>query len=171
LTPDRWGWQAHVSDDAHNWAADSYGVTLYRRTPDGGEQIVGFDEYGWPTIETLLPLATPRPGFRIPREAVRSLAEAVKPGPSQGEVKRLEEALAIERERVERLTDRLGELAGRPPVILDVERRLSKEDADQLLATWPGACRCVWAPTREDAAVRIPGDEPCPVHHFGQGAS
>jgi hypothetical protein len=98
---DPWGWQAHVSDDAHNWAADTFGVTFYKRHDNGGQQIIGFDDSGWPIVGALEPHAVPRPAFRIPREAVRALAEAVKPGPSQGEVKRLEEALAVERRRVD----------------------------------------------------------------------
>jgi hypothetical protein len=136
MTPDLLGWQVHVSDDAHNWAADSLGVTLYRRDTEGGEQIIGFDDQGWPIIERLLPLAVPRPGFRIPREAVHALAEAVKPGPSQGEVKRLEEALAHEREQVRRLMDRIGELADRAPIVLDVTGRLSDQQVDEIQSAW-----------------------------------
>jgi hypothetical protein len=55
------------------------------------------------------------PGVRVPESAwlqypqgvLAAIAEAVKPGPSQGEVKRLEEALAVERGRVDELLRKL----------------------------------------------------------------
>lgn len=97
-----WGWKAHVHEGPDDWAAGTVRVTLYRRDAEGGEQIVGFDDAAFPITERVIQHAMPKPGFRIPREAVEALAEVVKPGPSQGEVRRLEEALAIERARVDR---------------------------------------------------------------------
>lgn len=50
------------------------------------------------------PLVTPAEPIelRFPEGVLEAIAELVKPGPSQGEVRRLEEALAIERERVDK---------------------------------------------------------------------
>ena len=44
-------------------------------------------------------------GLHLPTGAAMAIAEALKPGPSTGELKRLEEALELERRRVDRMLD------------------------------------------------------------------
>jgi hypothetical protein len=105
---DQWGWRAQVTDD---WYGGLDNVRVQFAQPHGPTEVqylVGFEEgagsgAGRPVFAVELVGATPQfRGFLIPREAVEALAEQVKPGPSQGEVKRLEEALAVERTRVDR---------------------------------------------------------------------
>lgn len=43
----------------------------------------------------------------FPRGALEAIAEAVKPGPAKAELARLEDALRVERERVDRTLERL----------------------------------------------------------------
>lgn len=98
-------WEAHLSEGPDDWAARCTRLVLCRRLPNGaGEQIVGWTEGGLPLTEAVLPGAVLRPGFRVPREALASLRDAIDPGPSAAEVRRLEEALAVERARVDALT-------------------------------------------------------------------
>jgi ribosomal protein S16 len=104
----QWGWRAQVTDD---WYGGIDNVRVQFARPHGPtelEYLVGFEDGGGngtarPVFAVELVAATPEfRGFLIPREAVEALAEQVKPGPSQGEVKRLEEALTVERTRVDR---------------------------------------------------------------------
>jgi hypothetical protein len=124
---DQWSWRAQVSDD---WYGGLDNVRVQFAQPHGPTEVqylVGFEDGAGngaarPMFAVDLVGATPEfRGFLIPRGAVEALAECVKPGPSQGEVKRLEEALAHEREQVRRLTDKLGELARRAPIVIDVD--------------------------------------------------
>lgn len=65
----------------------------------------GWDEHG-NAIMVKVPYdeAGPEIEFpRMPRGLAEAIAEAVKPGPNSDEVKRLEEALKHERERVDRV--------------------------------------------------------------------
>lgn len=100
-------WRARISEDGRTFATDAAFVHIFRRDPAGGsEQIVGFDEQGWRVTENVGHGMIPRfPGFLFPREALESLAEQVKPGPSKAELARLEEALAVERVRIDRTLD------------------------------------------------------------------
>jgi hypothetical protein len=97
------GWNAHVYESVHDWAGDMKRVVFFERHPDGaGRQLVGWDGHNQAIYEDVIPHAQLRDGFPVPTEALRSLGELLQPGPSAGEVKRLEEALAIERARVDR---------------------------------------------------------------------
>lgn len=104
-----WEWRAHVAEDWQRFGARLF---LLRSTPDGVEVVTGFDEQGLPVITTV-PEGTviDFPGFALDRGARESLAAQLRPGPSEAEMKRLEEALAVERVRVDRLTDDLVTLA------------------------------------------------------------
>lgn len=104
------GWEAHLHEGPDEWARHERRLTIYRRNGDGsGEQLIGWDEFGMPEVEQVPAGAVMRAGFRIPAEALPSLRDAIEPGPSAGEVRRLEEALEIERRRVDQA------LAGAPP--------------------------------------------------------
>lgn len=95
------GWQAHTIDD---WETGGTRLILFRRVGDETEVIVGFDEHGMATVERTVNGATSCrdfQGFLLPRDAVEAIAARVNPGPSKAEVTRLEEALAIERKRVD----------------------------------------------------------------------
>lgn len=97
------GWNAHVHESPSDWAGDTKRVVFFERYPSGGgRQLVGWDGLGQPIIEELEQGAMLRDGFPVPADALRALGEVLKPGPSQGEVRRLEEALAVERTRVDR---------------------------------------------------------------------
>jgi hypothetical protein len=77
-------------------------VFLHRRLGDAIEVVTGFDEAGRPVVERHeVDVAPDFRGLLIPAEAVAALAEVVKPGPGEAEVARLEEALAVERGRVD----------------------------------------------------------------------
>lgn len=79
-------------------------VVLARRaSEDEAEWVTGFDERG--VVVSALPINSLGPRFRVPWDALVALADQVKPGPGAREVARLEEALAVERARVDRLID------------------------------------------------------------------
>jgi hypothetical protein len=113
-------WRAHVAEDYPALATDALRVVLYRRLGEGRcEQIIGFDDHGRRRVTTFDAMVDgPLRGLLIPIEALEALAEALKPGPSAGETKRLEEALEVERRRVD---DVLSTLA--PPGRLDAPGR------------------------------------------------
>lgn len=175
---DPFGWRAATTDD---FLMDDVRVFFWRpHGPDRTELIVGFDETAselrWRTEVVVPHLTAEFRGFRLPRGAVEALAEFVKPGPSQGEVKRLEEALAHEREQVKRLTDELATLAAKGPVILDLEGRMTLQDRDELLRSFRRErvgewhCTCVHSPTPEDPHAHLPGDVPCSIHTKGRAS-
>jgi hypothetical protein len=184
-----WGWRAQVTDD---WYGGIDNVRVQFARPHGPtelEYLVGFEDGAGngtarPVFAVELVAATPEfRGFLIPREAVEALAEQVKPGPSQGEVKRLEEALAHERDRSAWLSNELVTLAERPPAIIDVDGRLTPMDVEQIRAEWgrigvdvhhdsssapdleaEKVCTCIRTGTLDDPGLTIGGDVPCPAH-------
>lgn len=102
-------WRAHVSEDYEAMVMDARRVIFHRRLGDGGEVIVGFGESGHPIVESRDPnTVSDFRGLLIPPDALEALAELLKPGPSRGEVARLEESLAVERRRVDDLLARLA---------------------------------------------------------------
>ena len=125
--PDPYGWRAHVQDE---WATglDLARVILYRIVGDQREVIrpgtTGTIEAHRSDLGTVMAESA---GFLLPRGAIQALVDEVKPGPAHCEVARLEEALAVERGRV----DRLLELVARPPA-LSVEHAL-REDLGPLV--------------------------------------
>lgn len=128
-------WAVRLTDEFH---PERMRLRMVRPSEWRGAEIVGFDEDGVP-IETshdgvALP-AVDFPGFLVPKDVVLAIAEAIKPGPSQGEARRLEEALALERERHDRIVAAL--LAPKPRRPLVITGDISPEVAQQLAKAWP----------------------------------
>lgn len=93
-------WRAILIED---FPLDSFRVVLMQQRGDHTEVLSGWDEHGFPTMEAVEPgVRIDHLGLLLPDDAVRAIAEAVKPGPSQGELRRLEDALDLERSRVEK---------------------------------------------------------------------
>lgn len=100
--PDTADWTAAIRDDFQALAVDARRVHIYRRIGGRVEVITGFTDAGVAVAQTFdEAVAIDFPGFTIPIGALEALAEQLKPGPSQGETKRLEEALNVERRRVD----------------------------------------------------------------------
>lgn len=98
-------WRCHVVDD---FARDGHRVTIYRRMGDAIEVVSGFDpDDGLPIFADQEPNVQPEePPLFFSRGMLEAIAEAVKPGPSRAEFARLEEALRVERARVDQVLDR-----------------------------------------------------------------
>lgn len=104
---DPYGWRVRIVDEFGH--VDLQRVIIYRHvgdqnevirpTPTGAIEAKRYD----PAVVADEPM-----GFLLPRGALDAIAEAIKPGPSQGEVARLEEALTVERARVDALLTRAG---------------------------------------------------------------
>lgn len=98
------GWMAQV---------DSYGGLMTERlviARRNGDRSWDYIEGFLPTGEAVITRTTEDvrlDGFQIPRGVLRAIAEAVKPGPDSKEVARLEEALKVERARVDQVLDRM----------------------------------------------------------------
>lgn len=96
-------WLAHLSTDATDFMNDTRRLTLYRRG-DPGHQIVGWHpETGTAIVEPVEAGARLRPGFAIPAEALDSLRDQLRPGPTERELAQMREALDFERARVDRM--------------------------------------------------------------------
>lgn len=83
-------------------------VILARRRPPGSDEpvpVIVAITTGTAVTTEVDPLAAPEQPLelRFPEGVLEALAETVKPGPSLAEVRRIEESLAVERARVERL--------------------------------------------------------------------
>lgn len=96
-----YGWQVAIRDDMLALATDSRRVHIFRRAGDRVEVITEFDSDGAAVIQSFDAATVDPTGFLIPIDALEAIAELLKPGPSQGETRRLEEALAVERRRVD----------------------------------------------------------------------
>ena len=98
-------WQAYLSQHRGEFLRQQTRVILHRRIGDTREIIKGFDHNGWAIVEAQSitdAVSEDEPlGFVVPTDALEAIAEAIKPGPSRAEMKRLEEALAVERARVD----------------------------------------------------------------------
>lgn len=103
-TPAVGEWTARLHRDPTGWFRREHRLLIFRRLPDGkGEQMTGWDDDGTPIVTPFnAGQELPGAGFRIPDEALPWLREEIEPGPSRAEVLRLEEALAVERARVDR---------------------------------------------------------------------
>jgi hypothetical protein len=109
-------WKVHIS---YEWETMSDRLFIHRSTSEGTQVIVGFDttsggySSGAPITETFPDAHQPSfRGFRLPSGVIRAIAEQAKPGPSQAEIDRLQEALDFERYRVDRVIDRFVEQGG-----------------------------------------------------------
>lgn len=100
-------WRAHVTDDFMQ-----YGRRVHLARPAGPgmvDVVTGFREDGTPTIDRFSnDVNVDAPGFLLPQDALEALVEKVKPGPASGELGALREALKVERDRIDRLLDRLA---------------------------------------------------------------
>lgn len=137
-------WEVSIDENV-GFQVDAVGVVARQRRGNGGYAwLAGWDENGYPVLETVQEWdpanVVARSPILIPRDMVLAMAEAVKPGPAHGEVKRLEEALAVERARVERTIDAgLVPRTKTLPVVID-EGSLSPASVEtirRLLSTEP----------------------------------
>lgn len=99
-------WQIHVSED-FMLGADM--VIVYAKLPDGSVDFLQSCDIDGQTVMFHVnegALDRQLKGLALPKGVLEAIAEHVKPGPSQGEIKRLEEALTIERARVDDLLRR-----------------------------------------------------------------
>lgn len=95
-------WRAAVTEDPMDFARGYRRLVLWRNYGDRVQVVTGFSEDGQPVMAEHEPgVAWDFHGFALPVEAVDSLGESLRPGPSRGEVTRLEDALAVERKRVD----------------------------------------------------------------------
>ena len=95
------GWLAKVVSDDRLLRFGS--LVMGREWSDRFEYVTGIGEGGQVEVTS-----TPRDmvaestfALRLPTGLIYAIGEAIKPGPGSDEVKRLEEALAIERKRVD----------------------------------------------------------------------
>lgn len=102
-------WRAHVSEDYRDLATDTRRVVLWRNIGEETEVVMSLTDGAVTVGRQPFGVASDFRGLVVPREALDALAEVIKPGPSQGETKRLEEALAVERRRVDELLKLVGE--------------------------------------------------------------
>lgn len=97
----RLGWQAHISDD---FVHDAKRVLFHRAAGDDVEVIVGFEASGHAIVHRYEFAASPEfRGLVIPEDALAALVAAVKPGPSSDMLGVLQQALDVERQRVDRV--------------------------------------------------------------------
>lgn len=105
---DPYAWRCHVDTD---WNTGEERLHLVRRTSGGDVLVVtGFDDEGRPVVDRFqIEAAAPAtPAMRLDPDMLAAVAARLNPGPSQGEVRRLEEALAVERARVDLLLARIA---------------------------------------------------------------
>lgn len=100
MTP---GWRAHVTDDPVTLTSR---VILWQPISDHEVSLITsatdhVDQFG-PTLQRVeVHKSLAGRGLVLPTPAIHALAELLRPGPASAEVARLEEALAIERRRVD----------------------------------------------------------------------
>jgi hypothetical protein len=99
-------WKAHLIDD---WATGGHRLILTRRHNDTTHDVIeGFTEHGDPIVHTHSDAVVNEwQGFRLPMGAAEAIAQAVRPGPTMRELSRLEDALTVERGRLDLALDRL----------------------------------------------------------------
>jgi tRNA(Ile2) C34 agmatinyltransferase TiaS len=88
-------WQVHITDDWRH--VDTSLVVIYRTVRDGVEVMRTPGE----VVELDAGTSMVGEGMLLPTSALKAIAERLKPGASAGEVKRLEDALEVERRRVD----------------------------------------------------------------------
>jgi len=107
MTADPYAWRARVLDEGYDFARDQRRLVIWRNQGETTHVVTGFDEQGLPVItERPFGTASDFRGFAIPDEAIEALAEWLRPGPSTSELGRMDEALAVERKRVDDLLAR-----------------------------------------------------------------
>lgn len=124
MTADHYGWKAQVYEDSRGFLMDSVRVALHRPAPDNcRDLVIGFDrDTGEPITETVPNGMTPtHGGLLVDRYALDALSEQLKPGPTIGEVRRLTEALEIERGRVDAILGGVPLATPPTPLVLAVD--------------------------------------------------
>ena len=100
-----YGWKAVVEYDYMTMASRLH---LWRWHGGGIQEIVGFDESGWPQFAIReLGMISPFKGFSLHDDLPEVIAEAIKPGPSKAELQAYKDALDIERRRVDDMLQRV----------------------------------------------------------------
>lgn len=97
-------WRAHIVED---FPLGLGRIQLGRILGDAVEILVGFTETGSPVFARQPPevVTEVRALPALPMEAIRAIAAAVRPGPSEAEMALVREALKVERARVDRVLD------------------------------------------------------------------
>lgn len=108
-------WQVHIERD---WTrSDGAKVTVYRRNPFQGNFTRGTIDVltGWSDINPNEPVFTTigaedthaaDHALRLPWSVLEAIAETIKPGADQGEMKAVADALTVERGRVDAILAR-----------------------------------------------------------------
>lgn len=98
------GWLVQV-----NPYPDFFGdeVVIGRRAGDGWEVLSGFTDDGDAIFSRHTEGDRTSFRLRLPRGVVQAIAEHVKPGPASSELARLEDALKVERDRVNDVLNRM----------------------------------------------------------------
>lgn len=102
------GWQARVLDTHEGFMHDLRTLIVFRAEGDDLVALAGWTDTGTPVL-TRWPRHAVSPDstrLQLPVGVLEAIAEAIKPGPSQGELARLEEALTVERTRIDRVLER-----------------------------------------------------------------
>jgi len=98
------GWRVHLVDD---FMSHTTMLVVHRPTANGSEVLTGFTEDGHPIFEHVPPgVVSPNNLPHLPIGALSALREAIQPGPSKQEMARLEDALTVERQRVDKILDK-----------------------------------------------------------------
>ena len=98
------GWKVALVDDL---IADGRRLIIYRHVGPGHVDVItGYTPDSIPIVDRHDPAQVlDFRGFLMPYDALDALAEALKPGPTAGELARLTDALDVERDRVDRVLD------------------------------------------------------------------
>lgn len=94
-------WQVHI---VYHWETDSDRIVIFRRVGDGRVEVLkALHSDGNTLVETIDGAIVGPVGFSLPLGVLQSIAEKIKPGPSNDAIGVLNEALAIERSRIDRV--------------------------------------------------------------------
>jgi hypothetical protein len=97
------GWQVRLVEDEVDFMLRTARLLIWRELPDGRIEYVG-GQVELTLLEEPEALSPVPLGLRIPADAVTALADAMHHrAAGAGELKRLEEALTLERARVDRI--------------------------------------------------------------------
>jgi hypothetical protein len=105
-------WKAQIDPDMGTFGER---LKLYRRTGDVVEFVAGFDDSGGCILQRTVPgVSTGFDGLLLPAGALEAVADLIKPGPSQGEMRAVTEALDLERRRIDVFLADLSHIVRRP---------------------------------------------------------
>lgn len=131
-----WEWKATVVSD---WLAQGHRLFMHRAGAEPGtrEVITGFTSRGLPTTEVQAPNHVAGfPGFLLPDDLTDAVRDAIEPGPSVAETRRLEEALTIERGRVNEALSLLWRVAPSPELTEQIKARGRDELVADIRRQW-----------------------------------